>query len=170
MNLTGKQLVEQGIITNVEPENIAQHGVDLNLVKVERLIGTGFIPVEGKTKLVKYLEVEMELLINGVNAFAEPTYVSGWRLAPGTYSVSFHQGCQIPADKMCLIRQRSSLLRNGTLLHSSVFDAGFKTDRIGTIIVVTQPIEIEYKARIAQIYSHNSNIVENLYNGQYQGK
>lgn len=171
MNLTGKQLAEQGIITNVKEENISQHGIDLNVIKIEKLSGQGFIPTVGKTKLVQYEEVELTSIVIGEQTFNEsrfPIEVGGWELAPGAYNVTFEQGCIIPADKMLLIRQRSSLLRNGVILHSSVFDAGFKTDRIGTIIVVINPITIEYGARIAQIYAHQWNEVENLYNGQYQ--
>jgi deoxycytidine triphosphate deaminase len=168
MNLTGKQLAEQGIITNLTEENISQHGVDLNVIKIERIFGIGRIPKTGKTRLVSYKEVEQVPLIISVeeDGLIE---TSGWQLSPGTYQVTFKQGCNVPADKMLLLRQRSSMARNGAISHSSVFDAGFKTDNIGTMIIVTHPIEIEYEARIVQIYSHNSNVVENLYVGQFQG-
>jgi deoxycytidine triphosphate deaminase len=167
MNLTGKQLVEKGIITGEIPaENVAQHGIDLNLIKVEKMEGIGFIPKEGKTKLVTYIEM---LPTDGVIKEEETLKdMRVWHLNPGSYSVTFSQGCKIPADKMLLIRQRSSLLRNGTFLHSSVFDAGFETEQIGTVIVVVHPIQIEVGARIAQIYAHNSDVVENLYDGQFQ--
>lgn len=171
MNLTGKQLAEQDVITNVGEDCIAQHGIDLELIKVERMFGMGLVPKKGKTRLVKYSEVIVESLIVGVETIDSvdlPIESAGWKLLPGTYAVTFKQGCKIPADQMLLIRQRSSLLRNGTFLHSSVFDAGFETNTIGTVIVVTHPIEIEYEARIAQIYAHESNIVENLYDGQFQ--
>lgn len=161
MNLTGKQLVEQGIITNVTEECIQQHGCDTQLIKVERMIGIGFIPKEGKTELVQYEEVDFSIHASGKQY---------WHLTPGAYSVTMKQGCKVPSDKMLLIRQRSSMLRNGALLHSSVFDSGYSCSQIGTVIIVVHPIEIEYGARIAQIYAHNSNEVENLYNGQFQGK
>lgn len=161
MNLTGKQLVEQDIITKVTDECIQQHGCDTQLIKVERMIGIGFIPKEGKTELVQYEEVDFSITSLGKKY---------WHLVPGAYSVTMKQGCKVPSDKLLLLRQRSSMLRNGALLHSSVFDAGYEAENIGTVIVVIHPIEIEYEARIAQIYAHNSNIVENLYNGQFQGR
>ena len=161
-NLTGKQLVEQGIITGpIEEENIAQHGVDLNLIRVQKISGSwkpGFVFLEQKTRLAEKLDIHP----TDDGAFCY------WELSPGTYDVTLAQGCKVPEDKMLLIRQRSSLLRNGTILHSSVFDAGFETENIGTVIVVTEPICIEVNARVAQIYAHNSNIVENLYDGQFQ--
>lgn len=163
MNLTGKQLVEQKIITgSISNDNIAQHGIDLNLIRIQMIDGTyeeGIVRREGKTKLAKRIDCELD------NVGKEN---EGWYLVPGTYDVTFAQGCKVPINKMLLIRQRSSLLRNGTILHSSVFDAGFETDNIGTVIIVTTPIYIERGARIAQIYAHNSNVVENLYDGQFQ--
>lgn len=155
--ITGKELVEQGIITGeIGQDNIAQHGVDLNVIEFQSMFGVGLIPKQGKTELVKYLTVE-------------PNSDGLVHLKPGAYNVTFEQGCKIPADKMLLIRQRSSLLRNGAILHSSVFDAGFQTENIGSVLVVTHPIAIQLGARIAQIYAHDSNVVENLYNGQFQG-
>lgn len=154
--LTGQELKDAKIVTgDIKPENIAQHGIDLNLIKVQRMLGVGRVPKIGKTELVSYHEVQP---------------VSGWwHLEPGAYDITLAQGCDIPADKMLLIRQRSSLLRNGSILHSSVFDAGFKTENIGTVLVVTHPIEIEVGARVCQIYAHDSNEVKNLYDGQFQG-
>jgi dUTP pyrophosphatase len=161
-NLTGLQLVEQGIVMGpLETDNIQQHGVDLNLIEVEKITGIGVIPAQGKTQLA-------EGVIVGVVKKNESNELY-WCLEPGTYRIRFAQGCKVPVDKMLLIRQRSSLLRNGAILHSSVFDAGFETDAIGTVILITRPIEIEYGARVAQIYAHNSNKVANLYNGQFQG-
>lgn len=153
--LNGKEIIQRGIVTNVPEENIQQHGIDLNLIKVERFVdGTrGFIPKEGKTQLVKYEEITP---INGK-----------WSLMPGVYSITFSQGCKIPADQMLLIRQRSSMLRNGGQLHSSVFDAGFQTSAIGTVMQIWHPIDIEVGARIAQIYNHESHEVDNLYDGQW---
>ena len=154
--LNGRELIERGIITNVPEENVQQHGVDLNVIEISLLTGGGVIPSIGKTVLGG---IEKQTLISDTLL---------WKLEPGTYDVKFDQGCNIPSDTMLLIRQRSSLLRNGTILHSSVFDAGFKTNSVGTVMIVTVPITIQYKARIAQIYNHNCTLVENLYNGQFQ--
>lgn len=154
--LNGKELIAREIITGEIPaENVQQHGIDLNLVAVERVMGIGKIPFEGKTVLPSYQEV---IPIEGV-----------WKLNPGTYNITFAQGCNIPNDQMLLIRQRSSLLRCGGILHSSVFDAGFKTDAIGTFMTIMHPVDIEVGARIAQIYNHQTTPVDNLYDGQWQG-
>ena len=162
--INGKQLVEHGIITNVPEENIQQVGIDLNLMKIEVIrsdVKVGFIPraASKKTQLPHY-EEWLPIEKNGKKI---------WDLQPGVYSVTFDQGCDIPNNVFTLIRQRSSLLRNGVILHSSVFDPGFKTEKIGTCIVVFNNIEIEVGARIAQMYGHVVENVQNLYNGQWQG-
>jgi len=160
--LNGKRLVEREIISGkIEQENVSQHGIDLNVIEIQQIFGGGVIPQKGKTTLGKCEKVEL--------TFDKENGTNFWLLRPGVYDVKFKQGCSIPDDMMMLIRQRSSLLRNGTILHSSVFDAGFKTKNIGTVMVVNCPIMIEYGARIAQIYGHACDKVENLYDGQWQG-
>jgi len=69
-----------------------------------------------------------------------------------------------------MIRQRSSLLRNGAIIASSIFDPGFTTENMGTIMIVTATIFIEQDARVGQMYFHECDEVneENLYNGQFQ--
>ena len=153
-----KELVDKGIITGpIKEKNVQMHGVDLNLIAVKRVLGGGRIPLLGKTVLGKYEDVPV---VDGV-----------WELEPGVYDITFAQGCKIPNDIMMLIRQRSSLLRNGTMLHSSVFDAGFETEQMGTVMTVQLPITIEEGARVAQIYSHQGTPVgeDRLYTGQWQG-
>lgn len=168
MNLTGKELVSNGIITGViHDENIQQHGVDLNLLSVYKLSSFtpgGFIPVEGKTFLA-----DRAILMPQSKTTIDDKIKMIWELSAGAYEVKFQQGCKVPSDQRLRIIQRSSILRNGGLLHSSVFDAGFWTDAIGTVMFFFVPIRIEVGARVAQIVSETSNIVTNLYEGQWQG-
>ena len=162
-SLNGQQIVDQKIVTKVtNKENIQQVGVDLNVIEISRILGGGCIPTEGKTSLPETETVPLE-------KWLVPVEKNVWALRPGVYEVKFSQGCNIPKDFYALIRQRSSLLRCGGLLHSSVFDPGFQTENIGTVIVVHALLNIEYNARIAQMYVHSNNDVENLYDGQFQG-
>lgn len=156
--LNAKELIARGIITGpINKDNIAQHGIDLNVIQISRIIaGEGTIPAKGKTLIPRYEEVD----------FQQGSSV--WKLEPGMYDVVFAQGCNIPSDQMLLIRQRSSLLRSGAFICSNVYDAGFKTDNIGTMIVVMHTVNIELNARIAQIYNHQATPVDNLYDGQWQ--
>lgn len=162
-NLNGKQLVEQGIITNVKnPNCIQQVGVDLELIKIEQVVGSGFVPKEGKTQLAARMEIIPQ---------EQPDGKSLWFLEPGVYDITLAQGCKIPADQRMRIVQRSSFLRNGAILSSSMFDPGFKTENMGTILHVKIPMIIEVGARVGQAYTTNVNEVDanDLYDGQWQG-
>jgi deoxycytidine triphosphate deaminase len=166
MNLTGQQLIDQGIITN-NPSNecIAQHGVDLCVEKIEHVIGTGFIPKEGKTTLADRIAIQTQL----VEKPNSEEMVECFLLEPGTYDFTFAQGCKVPVDQRLDVIQRSSLSRNGVFIRSAVFDAGFETNNIGTMVQVNRPIYIEKGARVAQILAIASNVVDKPYEGQWQG-
>lgn len=171
MNLTGKQLVEKGIIFqnpySVPEENIAQHGVDCNLIGVRRVEGNGLIPATGKTKLGNYTQIpttKIDIIEEGSSE--RTAYV--WNLEPGVYDITLAQGCKIPKNQRLELVQRSSLLRNGAMIVSSLFDAGFETENMGTVMHVRAAISIEVNARVCQAYCSVSNDVENLYDGQFQ--
>jgi deoxycytidine triphosphate deaminase len=156
--LNSKDLLN--VITNITDEKcIQQVGIDLELVEVKKLSGMGMILKE-KTILPTYHPVET-INLDGRK---------GRRLEPGYYEVRFTQGCNIPDNTTLKIRQRSSALRSGTQLHSSIFDPGFNTESIGSFIQVNQVIFIEFGARIAQVYGNFNNPVpkDKLYSGQYQ--
>ena len=55
------------------------------------------------------------------------------------------------------------------MIVSSLFDAGFETQNMGTVMHVRIPIQIEVGARVCQAYCSTSNEVKNLYEGQWQG-
>ena len=92
----------------------------------------------------------------------------GWLLPQGVYDITFNEGCRIPSDRTGFIKQRSSLYRNGIIINSPVFDPGFQTQNMGTLMYVFQPVFIEQDARVAQIYFHESTSVTELYDGQWQ--
>lgn len=155
--LNARELLERGIVTGeITEDNISQVGIDLNLVKVRQVVNGGMVPKKGKTELPDYIDIPLD----------EGFY----KLMPGVYDIELQQGCNIPSDVTLLIRQRSSLLRNGAIIHSSVFDPGFKTERMGTVLIVNAPIAIEHGARVCQIYGHSNTEVnsDDLYNGQFQ--
>lgn len=164
-NLTGRQIVENGIITKADKQCIQQVGIDLQVLEIKEVLGGGVIPTEGKTKLGQYIDVPL------VSRFDENhNEIKCWNLGSGTYDITLKQGCKIPNNQRLQIVQRSSLLRNGVILASSMFDCGFETENIGTVMVVTKPITIDFEARVAQAYTTEVNKVadEDLYDGQWQ--
>lgn len=148
----------------------AQVGFDLTLKAVNK-IGTSSSHAPSPKKIGKVLKDKTELTTYTPYETINLDGVRGWLLYEGVYDITFYEGCKIPANYVGLIRQRSSMLRNGTVLHSSVFDPGFETEFMGTVMVVNETIFIEEGARVAQIYFHECEPVheENLYSGQWQG-
>jgi len=169
--LNVKQIIDEGLlILEHSKGKPAQVGYDLSLKAVnkvgynpqidpETLNKTGKIGkvLVDKTELTDYTPVE-KMNVDGRK---------GWLLYEGTYDITFNEGCKIPANRVAFIKQRSSMWRNGTLINSPVFDPGFETDNMGTIMLVTETIFIEENARVAQIYFHECNPAEK-YDGQWQ--
>jgi deoxycytidine triphosphate deaminase len=166
--LNAEQILEQGLIkTELSKGKPAQVGYDLSAKSINAIGKDEFnsrpnigMVLKDKTILNNYTPVETKR-IDGVE---------GWLLYPGAYDITFHEGCKIAANRVGMIRQRSSLLRNGAIIASSIFDPGFETDNMGTIMIVTATIFIEQDARVGQMYFHECDGVaeENLYNGQWQ--
>ena len=157
MQLTGRQIVEEGIITNYCQEGIQQAGIDLRLARVNKLEGSGFVPQQGKTTLPSYPEVKP---VDGI-----------WYLDPGYYEITFLEGCKMPNNRAMTFVQRSSLLRCGAIVRSSQFDPGFETECMGTFMQVFHPIKIEVGARVCQtLVMETAEVAEqDMYNGQWQG-
>jgi dUTP pyrophosphatase len=168
--LNAKQIIDEGLLllehTQGKP---AQVGYDLSLKAVQRIgnqIGSGnTMYVDGligkvlkdKTVLTTYKPV------NTINLEGN----KGWLLHPGVYDITFNEGCKIPDNRVAFIKQRSSLYRNGAIINSPVFDPGFETEFMGTLLYVHEPLFIEINARVAQIYFHECGPAEK-YNGQWQ--
>lgn len=134
----------------------AQVGYDLTLKGVKKIQG-GMV-LKDKTIVDEYEEVPPTLTPTGKYIF---------HLVPGTYSLTFDQGCKLPADKTAFIRHRSSVLRCGSIITSGVYDPGFEVDEMGGVMIVNQEIRIEKGARVAQIIVME-NTSADLYDGQWQ--
>jgi dUTP pyrophosphatase len=166
--LNAKQIVDEGLLllehTQGKP---AQVGYDLSLKAVQKIgnrIGGNMFRegkigkvLKSKTELTTYTPVE-SIKLDGDE---------GWLLHDGVYDITFNEGCKIPENRVAFIKQRSSLYRNGAIINSPVFDPGFETEFMGTLLYVFEPLFIEKDARVAQIYFHECNGAE-LYNGQWQ--
>ena len=156
--LNAKEILEENLIVldNAKGKP-AQVGYDLSIKSISKLKGGGKVLKSG-TEVNDLISVEREEIEDGYY---------GWWLIPGTYDVMCNEGCDIAPNRTAMVRQRSSLLRNGAIIASSIFDPGFKTDNIGTVMIVTERIFIEKNARIAQMYFHENSEGE-LYDGQFQ--
>ena len=168
MQLTGKQIIERNILTNVDVENaVQQQGIDVRVARIgtvrygnvhSTMYPVGIIPARGKTTLPK------TIWLKGFS-----TAENGVLLQPGYYEIEFIEGCKIPNDCAMYFKTRSSVIRCGAEVRSGQFDAGFKTEKMGAYLKVELPIVIEYGARLAQVIINESSPVENTYEGQWQG-
>lgn len=158
MQLTGKQIVDLGIINGVCEKGIQQQGVDVRLASI-RLAGANGTVSEVSTVIPE----------SGPEIF--PGEQQYYHLSPGYYEVTLVESCIIPPNIAMHFHTRSSLVRCGAHVFSGQFDAGFHTDAMGCYLHVIQPITIQRGARIAQaICTETYNVDgEHLYAGQYQG-
>ena len=158
MQLTGRQIVDRGIVIGACEAGVQQQGVDVRLKEVWKVYDNkvGFVPKEGKT-------------------VPPGSYILAWdevyELTPGYYEVEFEEGCDIPSDTAMYFKTRSSLVRCGAEILSGQFDGGFHTDNMGAFLKVNIPIRIEKGARVAQMIVNETYKVndEDLYDGQWQG-
>lgn len=176
--LTAKQILAGNIVTlsekrmkefNIKMEP-AQMGIDLHLVSVSKMVGSGRIPSDNaKTadgKKVKAVIAKCE----PVEPEVDPLIGRIWKLEPGEYEIGFAEGCHIPLNGAAIIIHRSSVRRNGTVIYSPLWDPDFHTEEMGTFMHVNQPIVIDEAARVAQIIVFDSKEEAEAYNGQYQGQ
>lgn len=186
MQLTGKQIVEEGLVTNYIPEAVQQQGMDVRLMQVRgfghrifvaghnpdssvwernsHLEDIGFIPARGKTKLPKSEEIMPREYTRDGYKF------TGWILDPGYYEVIFDEGVKMPNNRVMVLISRSSAVRCGAFIECGQFDAGFNTEHMGCFFKVEERIAIEQHARIAQLRFTTTEEVQanDMYNGQWQ--
>jgi deoxycytidine triphosphate deaminase len=162
--LNAKQIIDEGLLllehTKGKP---AQVGYDLSLKAVQK-IGIGTV-LNGK--IGKVLKDRTELTTYIPTTTIKVDGMEGWLLYQGVYDITFNEGCKIPDNRVAFIKQRSSLYRNGAIINSPVFDPGFETQNMGTLLYVHETIFIEKDARVAQIYFHECDPADK-YDGQWQ--
>jgi len=163
--LNAQQIIDEGLLKLDETKGKpAQVGYDLSLKAVQK-IGTGTV-LNGKIGKVLKDRTELTTYIPATTIKVDG--IEGWLLYQGVYDITFNEGCKLPDNRVAFIKQRSSLYRNGAIINSPVFDPGFRTDNIGTLLYVHETIFIEVNARVAQIYFHECVSAE-MYDGQWQG-
>ena len=167
MQLTGKQIVEKGILTErnggaIPAEDIQQQGVDVRVWKIYEVEGSymGKIPSKGKTQKLQWREKKTR--VNPDSKREE------WILGEGFYELALDAGCNMQDRYAGYFKSRSSIVRCGGEIRSGQYDAGFVTSDCGCFLKVDVPMIIERGAAVAQFIVHESEPVENTYNGQYQ--
>lgn len=133
----------------------AQHGFDLSLKEVKSFQGQGKVKKD-KTVVPDYVSIEVD--------------ASGFfNLAAGVYSITFNEGVHVPEKHCAWIKTRSSLVRNGSIIESGLYDTDFKVDEAGAVLIVHNPLSIEKNARVAQLLLFEAEDASK-YDGQWQGE
>ena len=135
----------------------AQVGYDLTLKEIKQI--NGGIVLADKTVVEDYTTLMPTVLHSDKLIY---------KLEPGTYSLTFEQGCKLDTKHTAFIRHRSSILRCGGIITSGVYDPGFEVDEMGAVLIATKSIIIEKGARVAQIIMLENQESE-AYDGQFQG-
>ena len=160
MLLTAKQILDQGIVIPSEYSKPAQVGIDLSLASVHKC-SVGSVVFQDKTHIDSQGFTEVPT--------TQVDHKECWQLPPGTYAITFNEGCKIPANAAGFIIHRSSLYRTGTSITSPVWDPGFETEKMGTVMIVNVKLIVEKNARVAQMFVHTTDEAAELYQGQWQG-
>jgi len=160
MLLTAEQILAEGIVIPSEHSKPAQVGIDLSLASVHQCRG-GSMVYKDRTEIDPEIFEEVKTVqVDGREC---------WMLDPGTYAITFNEGCKIPAYAAGFILHRSSLYRTGNSIVSPVWDPGFATDQMGTVLIVNVRLIVEKNARVAQMLIHTTDGDAELYDGQWQG-
>lgn len=91
-----------------------------------------------------------------------------YHLQQGAYLIDFNEHIRIPSDLIAIARTRSSLLRVGAHIPSSVWDAGFDGYSQGMLVVNNNyGINLIKNARVLQLIFMTRDDDESMYKGIY---
>lgn len=83
-----------------------------------------------------------------------------------TYAIETSQGCDIKYNELGAI----NFSHQSYNVHSPIFDAGFKTDKITYFLYCRENIEVTLGETLCSLDIFRSVPIKELYNGQFQGK
>jgi dUTP pyrophosphatase len=96
----------------------------------------------------------------------------GWYWMPeGCYIIVYNEEVRMPLDVAAIARTRSTLLRNGAVVETAVWDPGYN-GRSSSLLVVHNPYGIRLKkdSRVAQLIFFKVKNVGEGYSGVYQNE
>jgi deoxycytidine triphosphate deaminase len=140
-------------VTATDDQQVQPNGVDLTVDAVFEPTEPGRIERDGKH-------------VAGRDEVA--TQDGYYRLEPNGYIARYGERIAIPDDHIGFVYPRSSLMRNGAMLTTAVWDAGYEGRGEG-LLQVHRPIDIEPGARIAQLVFARAEHTGH-YDGSYQGE
>jgi deoxycytidine triphosphate deaminase len=164
-------------ITNAEVLSDSSYqinGIDVTCDRLFRLTTNSntVIPLDGKTTHTN----QMEILTHHQHTLNDNTRASAltkddhWHLVGNVVAYPFMSDIEVEIpDGFCgWLITRSSLNRNGVIVQSGLYDAGFKGNIAGTLYKFNNnTVSLERGCRVAQFILAKAES-RGLYNGQYQ--
>jgi deoxycytidine triphosphate deaminase len=156
-------------VSPTDDDQVQPNGVDLTLGAVYEQVEPGLLGRSGKTVGERR---ELEPRTEGGNdeggeiegSQGVPTY----QLDPGGYVAEYAERVRVPEGHVGFVLPRSSLMRNASMLHTAVWDAGYEGRGEG-LLKVHHELAIERGARFAQFVLAAADH-EGTYGGDYQGE
>jgi dUTP pyrophosphatase len=159
--LIGKQILERNIVNELisVEKQVQPCGIDLTVSKIEMYKSEGVIDFDNSQRKLPRLE-------------ESGTFQGAWHLTPGSYLITLNEIVSVPANCMGIARPRSSLLRMGATICSSVWDPGYVGKSQCMLVVHNQRgIVVHPNAKLLQIvFLKLDKESEKLYSGIYQGE
>jgi len=140
------------VISNTEPSDYQPNGVDLRLERVFKLSEDGIFIIDEDSR---------------INCDKEEIYPIDeyFSLDKGVYEIKFYNDIKVGEDEAGWVIVRSSLLRNGSIIFSALYDAGYEGTMVASLVCHV-PMKIKKLTRVAQYVCVKSETMY-LYNGSY---
>ena len=141
------------VLSNIDSECVQQAAVDLRLEKIWGMEGVFTIDEQHKKHRNKV----------NLNLDSEGYY----NLPPGSYECSFDHDIEIGHDEAAYIITRSTLVRNGVMLTSGLWDPKFSGRGGCCLHVRGGDMRIKPGTRVAQFVTWKVANAQGEYNGDY---
>jgi dUTP pyrophosphatase len=139
-------------------------GVDFSVASVAVFASAGALDFSNALRQLPQLETLVWADLD------EPNMPACLDLSPGAYLVTYNEEIAVPLDSAGIILPRSSLMRCGAVLHSALWDPGYRGRGQG-LLTVYAPLRLYRDARIGQFVLFSLETAASLgYSGQYQGE
>ena len=154
---TASPLIEGLIDRDIQ---VGENGVDLTVRRVSEFVSRGAIDFKNEERVISETR---EL------SFDE----SGWLdLESGVYRVEYNEQVNLPKNMIAIAMPRSSLIRCGVALITSIWDAGYRGRGKSTLAVFNpKGFSLKRDSRIAQlVFLPMARPTKEGYHGLFQGE
>ncbi|MGC9200931.1 MAG: deoxyuridine 5'-triphosphate nucleotidohydrolase [Candidatus Aenigmatarchaeota archaeon] len=161
-------LSDKEILERIEKEKLIQNFIDL---KIQLQPASFDLTLDEIFLLTSSASIDFSNKERKLPEYKKIEFKDEWLvLNKGIYLISFNEILNIPKDLMALLRPRSSLVRSGATIFSSLWDPGYSGKSNCLLAVFNENgIKIKKNARIAQmIFIKLSSLPEKIYSGVYQ--